>query len=130
MYGLGALLYFAITGQNPRYFREQDVPVPLRDVVVKALATDREQRWQSTVAFNEALHHIQTKTHVETPTVKTTWRCKWCDAVNPLAINSAPNADGTARKAARNAAPRRMSACSIAEIAGLTPAPTSRSCSS
>jgi len=86
VYGLGALLYFAITGQNPRYFREQDVPVPLRDVVVKALATDREQRWQSTVAFNEALHHIQTKTRVETPTVKTTWRCKWCDAVNPLAI--------------------------------------------
>ena len=86
VYGLGALLYFAITGQNPRYFREQDVPVPLRDVVVKALATDREQRWQSSVAFNEALHHIQTKTRVETPTVKTTWRCKWCDAVNPLAI--------------------------------------------
>ena len=72
VYGLGALLYFAITGQNPRYFREQDVPVPLRDVVVKALATDREQRWQSSVAFNEALHHIQTKTRVETPTVKTT----------------------------------------------------------
>lgn len=86
VYGLGALLYFAITGQNPRYFREQDVPVPLRDVVVKALATDREQRWQSSVAFNEALHHIQTKTRVETPTVKTTWRCKWCDAVNPLAV--------------------------------------------
>ena len=86
VYGLGALLYFVITGQNPRYFREQDVPVPLREVVVKALATDREQRWQSAAAFNEALHHIQTKTRVETPTVKTTWRCKWCDAVNPLTI--------------------------------------------
>ena len=86
VYGLGALLYFVITGQNPRYFREQDVPVPLREVVVKALATDREQRWQSAAAFNEALHQIQTKTRVETPTVKTTWRCKWCDAVNPLTI--------------------------------------------
>jgi serine/threonine protein kinase len=86
VYGLGALLYFVITGQNPRYFREQDVPVPLREVVVKALATDREQRWQSAVAFNEALHHIQTKTRIETPTVKTTWRCKWCDAVNPLSL--------------------------------------------
>jgi tRNA A-37 threonylcarbamoyl transferase component Bud32 len=84
VYGLGALLYFALTGQNPRYFREQDVPVPLREVVVKALATDREQRWQSASAFNEALHRIQTKTRVEMPTVKTTWRCKWCDAVNPL----------------------------------------------
>jgi len=86
VYGLGALLYFVITGQNPRYFREQDVPVPLRDVVVKALATDKEQRWESAGAFNEALHHLQTKTRVETPTVKTTWRCKWCDAVNPLAV--------------------------------------------
>ena len=86
VYGLGALLYFAITGQNPRYFREQDVPVPLRDVVVKALATDREQRWPSAAAFAEALHQIQSKTRVESPTVKTTWRCKWCDAVNPLTI--------------------------------------------
>jgi serine/threonine protein kinase len=86
VYGLGALLYFTITGQNPRYFREQDVPVPLRETVVKALATDKEQRWPSAMAFAEALHHVQTKTRVETPTVKTTWRCKWCDAVNPLTI--------------------------------------------
>jgi serine/threonine protein kinase len=84
VYGLGALLYFTLTGQNPRYFREQDVPVSLRDVVVKALATDRDQRFPSANAFNEALHNVQTKTRVETPTVKTTWRCKWCDAINPL----------------------------------------------
>ena len=86
VYGLGALLYFVLTGQNPRYFREQDVPVQLRAVVVKALATDKEQRWESATAFNDGLHEVQAKTHVETPTVKTTWRCKWCDAVNPLAI--------------------------------------------
>lgn len=86
VYGLGALLYFALTGQNPRYFREQDVPVALRELVVKALATDKEQRWSSAVAFAEALHQVQNKTRVETPTVKTTWRCKWCDAVNPLTI--------------------------------------------
>lgn len=86
VYGLGALLYFAITGQNPRYFREQDVPVPLRDVVVKALATDKEQRWSSALAFTEALQQVQSKTRVETPTVKTTWRCKWCDSVNPLTV--------------------------------------------
>jgi serine/threonine protein kinase len=86
VYGLGALLYFALTGQNPRYFREQDVPVPLRDVVVKALATDKEQRWPSASVFTETLHQIQSKTRVETPTVKTTWRCKWCDAVNPLTL--------------------------------------------
>ena len=61
VYGLGALLYFVITGQNPRYFREQDVPVPLREVVVKALATDKEQRWPTASAFTEALHQVQRK---------------------------------------------------------------------
>ncbi len=86
VYGLGALLYFAITGQNPRYFREQDIPVTLREVLVKALATDREQRWPSAEAFTEALQAVQNKTKIETPTVKTTWRCKWCDTVNPLSI--------------------------------------------
>lgn len=86
VYGLGALLYFTLTGQNPRYFRDQDVPVPLREAVAKALATDRDQRWPTAQAFNDILHQIQTKTRVETPTVKTTWRCKWCDAVNPLSL--------------------------------------------
>lgn len=86
VYGLGALLYFAITGQNPRYFREQDIPVPLRETLVKALATDREQRWGSATAFLEALQAVQSRTRVETPTAKTTWRCKWCDTVNPLTI--------------------------------------------
>jgi tRNA A-37 threonylcarbamoyl transferase component Bud32 len=86
VYGLGALLYFALTGQNPRYFREQDIPVPFRDVLVKALATDREQRFPSATAFTEALQATQNKTRVEIPTVKTTWRCKWCDTVNPLSL--------------------------------------------
>ena len=86
VYGLGALLYFALTGQNPRYFREQDIPVPFRDVLVKALATDREQRFPSATAFTEALQATQNKTQVEIPTVKTTWRCKWCDTINPLSL--------------------------------------------
>jgi serine/threonine protein kinase len=86
VYGLGALLYFTLTGQNPRYFREQDIPVPFRDVLVKALATDREQRFPSAAAFTEALQATQNKTHVEIPTVKTTWRCKWCDTINPLSL--------------------------------------------
>ena len=118
VYGLGALLYIVITGQNPRYFREQDVPVPLREVVVKALATDREQRWQSAAAFNEALHQIQTKTRVETPTVKTTWRCKWCDAVNPLTIKFCAECGWDGSKAVQNATPRPLLACNTAETAG------------
>ncbi len=86
VYGLGAILYFAITGQNPRYFREQDIPVPLRDILVKALATDREQRFPTAAAFTEALQATRNKTRIEIPTVKTTWRCKWCDTVNPLSL--------------------------------------------
>ncbi len=87
VYGLGALLYFAITGQNPRYFREQDIPISLREVLVKALATDRERRWSSAAEFTDALSAIQSRTRIEMPTVKTTWRCKWCDTVNPLTIH-------------------------------------------
>ena len=86
VYGLGGILYFTITGQNPRYFREQDIPVPLREALGKALATDREQRWPSAHAFLEALMAIQSRTRVEPPPAKTTWRCKWCDTVNPLTI--------------------------------------------
>lgn len=86
VYGLGGLLYFLLTGQNPRYFREQDIPVQIREVVVKALATDKEQRWQSAQAFVDALTQARERTKIELPTVKTTWRCKWCDAVNPLTL--------------------------------------------
>lgn len=86
IYGLGGLLYFAITGQNPRYFREQDIPVSLRDALGKALATDRENRWATAEEFLEALQAVQSRTRVEPPPAKTTWRCKWCDTVNPVTI--------------------------------------------
>ncbi len=86
IYGLGALLYFAITGQNPRYFRDSDIPSPLRDVLSKAMATDREKRWQTAQSFTEALNTILAQKNDKQPTVKTTWRCKWCDTVNPLSL--------------------------------------------
>ncbi len=86
IYGLGALLYFAITGQNPRYFRDSDIPSPLRDVLSKAMATDREKRWQTAQSFTEALGAILEHKNDNQPTVKTTWRCKWCDTVNPLSL--------------------------------------------
>lgn len=87
VYGLGALFYFVLTGQNPRYFREEDLPVSVRPALCKAMARDREQRWPDVMAFIEALQAFQSNTHVETPTVKTTWRCKWCDTINPLATH-------------------------------------------
>ena len=85
VYGLGALLYFALTGKNPRFFREEDLPASVRPVVCKALATDRDARYQSVVGFDAALLALLAESKTEKPTVRTTWRCKWCDTVNPLA---------------------------------------------
>jgi serine/threonine protein kinase len=86
IYGLGAILYFSITGKNPRYFRENDVPETLRMPILKALETDREKRWPNVRDFTSALNMIKEPSKIELPTVKTTWRCKWCDTVNPIAI--------------------------------------------
>jgi serine/threonine protein kinase len=86
IYGLGALTYFCLTGQNPRYFRESDVPSELRTIIVKALQTDKEKRWASTAVFMQALEDVKTPSITDPPTIKTIWRCKWCDTVNPVSV--------------------------------------------
>jgi serine/threonine protein kinase len=86
VYGLGALLYFCITGKNPRYFRQNDLPEVLRMPIVKALETDREQRWTEVKALRTALMLAQTPNDTTVSTGKVTWRCKWCDTVNPTLI--------------------------------------------
>jgi len=86
VYGLGALLYFCITGKNPRYFRQNDLPEVLRMPIVKALETDREQRWSEVKALRTALMLTQTPNDTTVSTAKVTWRCKWCDTVNPTLI--------------------------------------------
>jgi len=86
VYSLGGLLYFSVTGKNPRYFRESDVPEALRMPIVKALETDRNNRWQSAKDMTAALMLVKAPSTVELPTVRTTWRCKWCDSINPVVI--------------------------------------------
>ena len=86
VYGLGGLLYFSITGKNPRYFRESDVAETLRVPIVKALEIDRTRRWGSVKEFMQALQMVKSPSAVELPTVRTTWRCKWCDTVNPVGL--------------------------------------------
>ena len=86
VYGLGALLYFCVTGKNPRYFRPNDLPEVIRMPVVKALETDREQRWQNVAAFRAVLEQTRSSGDQTLPTGKVTWRCKWCETVNPAVI--------------------------------------------
>ena len=84
VYGIGGLTYFCLTGKNPRYYRENEVPEPLRQVVSKALETDVEKRWQSVAGFTEVLLQMRTPSTMELRTNRTIWRCKWCDASNPV----------------------------------------------
>jgi len=86
VYGMGALFYFCITGKNPRYFRPNDLPEVVRMPIVKALETERDKRWASIEAFMSALMLVKAPEDSKLSTAKTTWRCKWCDTVNPVVI--------------------------------------------
>lgn len=84
VYGLGALFFFILTGKNPRFFREEDLPTAIRPIICKALATNRDARFQTVASLNAALTTLLAESKAERPTIKTIWRCKWCDTVNPL----------------------------------------------
>ena len=84
VYGLGALLFFALTGKNPRFFREDELPVSLRPLLSKALATDPARRHPTAAAFDADIAARLADARPAIPTVRTTWRCKWCGTVNPL----------------------------------------------
>ncbi len=86
VYGLGALLFFCITGKNPRYFRQNDLPEVLRMPIIKALETNRDRRWDSVSSLRSALTLIQAPSKTGLSTSRTTWHCKWCDTVNPVVI--------------------------------------------
>src|SRR5262249_30887157 len=55
LYAVGAVLWFAVTAENPRFFRESEAPESLRAILTRALARDREKRFQSAAEFDQAL---------------------------------------------------------------------------
>jgi len=58
VYALGGTIWFLLTGQNPRYFRESEAPEPLREILVTALQKDREKRFQSASELEQALANV------------------------------------------------------------------------
>jgi len=87
IYGLGGTLWYALTGQSPRFFRENEVPDQLRPVLTKALEKDRERRFQDAKEFERALQdHTASKS--KTPPPKNAplpagyWRCDACSQPN------------------------------------------------
>ncbi len=83
IYALGGILYFALTGENPRFFRENRLPQYLRPVLLKAIEKNREDRWATAADFEQALIHAE-ESYLSLTTETDMWRCKWCSRLNPL----------------------------------------------
>lgn len=83
VYSLGGILYFCLTGENPRFFRDSRVPECLRPIILKAMEQDPAQRWPSARDFADVL--AQSAGDFLSPlTDPGMWRCKWCNAMNPV----------------------------------------------
>ena len=87
IYALGGILFYCLTGDSPRYFREEPIPPALRPSILKAMARDRADRWESAEDFRQALLGAANVASSATPTTTTgLWRCKWCHTINPLVV--------------------------------------------
>ena len=83
VYSLGGILYFCLTGENPRFFRDSRVPECLRPIILKAMEQNPAQRWPSARDFADVL--AQSAGDFLSPlTDPGMWRCKWCSALNPV----------------------------------------------
>ena len=83
VYSLGGILYFCLTGENPRFFRDSRVPDYLRPVILKAMERDPRLRWPSARDFADVLSQ-SAGDFLSPQTDPGMWRCKWCNALNPV----------------------------------------------
>lgn len=83
VYSLGGILYFCLTGENPRFFRDSRIPDYLRPILLKALEQRPADRWPTARDFADVL--AQSAGDFLSPlTEPGMWRCKWCNAANPV----------------------------------------------
>lgn len=85
IYALGGMLYFCLTAENPRFFRENNVPEHLRSPLLRAMAKDPEERWQTVKEFDQSLAAVDPSASLSGTATTSTgmWRCKWCHTTNP-----------------------------------------------
>ncbi len=83
VYALGGIVYFCLTGENPRFYRDHRVPELLREPLLRALEQDREKRWPSIDTFTDALRECLASATQPIPG-RDGWVCKWCHTLNSL----------------------------------------------
>ena len=66
IYALGGILWFLISGQNPRFYRDSEVPPELRTVIARCMERDRDLRYQSVAELDAALAQVS-KVAASTP---------------------------------------------------------------
>ncbi|MEZ6131533.1 MAG: serine/threonine-protein kinase [Planctomycetaceae bacterium] len=59
VYALGAVLWFLVSGQNPRFYRNSDAPPELKTILTSALMHDRAARTQTVADLDRALAVLQ-----------------------------------------------------------------------
>lgn len=85
VYALGGLVYFCLTGENPRFYRDHRVPAVFREPLLQALEQNRDQRWPSIESFMNALSSAVANDNAPPTTTRDGWVCKWCQTMNALA---------------------------------------------
>ncbi|MCB9852807.1 MAG: protein kinase [Phycisphaerales bacterium] len=85
IYGLAATLWFALSGESAEFFRESEVPVGLRSVLVRALKRDPDQRFDNVADLRAALQSLSGGRPVFETTIEAPpgyWQCLNCGQFN------------------------------------------------